>query len=146
MSSTAAFPRFWRASTVPCIVKNAIYAPIRSKTFDVKDPHAPSNVLHPVSAITTDDVPHVAQTASAAQKLWKTTPLAERQAVWHKAAGLIDKHREELVDIEHSETTSSKPWSTIDWGFAADELRETANVATVGLRGSTFHSGGSSGE
>lgn len=138
--------RFIRTNPLPCIVNNAVFKSAASKTYNVQNPHRPAEPLFSVSSITTEDVPRIVESSSKAQKLWQQTPLAERQAIFHKAADLIEEHADDLVALEHAETTSTKLWSKMDWDFAKLNLRQTANVVTDALRGWTHHDVGVRGE
>jgi hypothetical protein len=62
------------ASPVPCYVGGQAYT--GSGSYDVKDPHNPSQTLHSVSSVTLDDVPAVIAAAEKAFPAWKAVSLA----------------------------------------------------------------------
>lgn len=138
--------RFIRATPLPCIVNNAVFKPALAKTYNLRDPHNPSETLFAVSSITTEDVPRVVQSAAKAQKLWQKSSLAERRAIFNKAANVLEENLDDLAALEEAETTSTKIWSQMEWGIAKDNLRETANVVTAALRGWTHHDAGVRGK
>lgn len=136
--------RFIRAKQLPSIVNNTAFQGTSSKTYAVQDAHH-RTLLHTVEAITTEDVPSVVQSASKALESWRETPVEQRQDIFWKAASLLDKYRGELVALEHAETTSTKMWADMDWGFARAQISETANVAPLALRGGSYISGSTRG-
>lgn len=65
--------KFLDQSPLPCYVGGKAWT--GSSTYDVKDPHDTSKVLHKVSSITEADVPKVIEVADKAQKAWaKVSP------------------------------------------------------------------------
>lgn len=61
--------RLLKAEPLHCYVDGKPFA--GSGSYEVRDPHTPSETLHKVSSITVDDVPKVLASADAAAKKWK---------------------------------------------------------------------------
>ncbi|KAM0750932.1 aldehyde dehydrogenase [Meredithblackwellia eburnea MCA 4105] len=118
---------------VPCYVGGSPF--VGSGTFDVRDPHDNSKVIHKVSSITIADVPKVVEIAAKAAKTWKLTSVLERRAIFLKAASLLRERNVEYAGIEFAETTSSQGWSGFELNLAAESLEETAAAASTALQG-----------
>ncbi|CEQ41633.1 SPOSA6832_03370 [Sporobolomyces salmonicolor] len=143
-------------SPLPCFVNGEAWK--GSASYEVKDPHNTSKVLHTVSSITVDDVPKVVETAAKAAKSWKNvrwlvlrvglfqsgeltwsvdeqSSVLERRKIFEKAAALLRAKRAEFAQVEFHETTSSEGWAGFEASLAADSIEEVAAVATAALRG-----------
>lgn len=121
-------------STLPCLVGGA--ARTFSAKYDVMDPHTPGKVLHSASAVSTEaEVNEVIDIAAKAFKVWKATSVLERRRIFIKASTLLRERIAEYAAKEFRETTSSKKWSALEIGMAAEGLEEAAASATSALRG-----------
>ncbi|GAA5864367.1 hypothetical protein JCM8547_005798 [Rhodosporidiobolus lusitaniae] len=106
-----------------------------SSSYEVRDPHNPDKVLHTVSSVTVDDVEKVVEVAQKAFRSWKTTSVAERRAIFVKAAQLFKERIPQYAAVEFEETTSSQMWSGFEMGLAVESIEEVAAAASNALRG-----------
>ncbi|GAA5841709.1 hypothetical protein JCM3766R1_005158 [Sporobolomyces carnicolor] len=125
--------KFLDQSPLPCYVGGKAWT--GSSTYDVKDPHDTSKVLHKVSSITEADVPKVIEVADKAQKAWAKTPVTERRDIFIKAAAILKARTPEFAKVEFEETTSTQMWAGFECGLAVESIEEVAAVATAALRG-----------
>ncbi|GAA5869010.1 hypothetical protein JCM1840_000442 [Sporobolomyces johnsonii] len=124
---------FLDQSPIPCFLNGEAWK--GSASYEVRDPHNTSKVLHTVSSITVDDVPKVVETAAKAAKSWRNSSVLERRKIFEKAAALLRAKSAEFAEVEFHETTSSQAWAGVGAGLAADSIEEVAAVATAALRG-----------
>ncbi|GAA5995902.1 aldehyde dehydrogenase [Rhodotorula paludigena] len=106
-----------------------------SGSYDVKDPHDSSKVIHSVSSITVDDVPKVVDVAHKAFKSWKKSSVVERRNIFNKAAMILRERLMEFAQNEHEETTSTVGWAAFDHTLAVESIEEVAAAASNALRG-----------
>ncbi|GAA5939693.1 uncharacterized protein JCM15063_005261 [Sporobolomyces koalae] len=125
--------QFLDQKPLPCYVDGEAFT--GGATFDVKDPHDTSTVLHTVSSITVQDVPKVVESAHRAQKSWAKTSAATRRSIFLKAAAILRERTAEFAQVEAHETTSTTAWAGFECGLAIDSIEEVAAVATAALRG-----------
>ncbi|GAA5968104.1 hypothetical protein JCM3765_005851 [Sporobolomyces pararoseus] len=125
--------KFLDQSPLPCYLEGKAFN--GSSTYEVKDPHNPSKVLHKVSSITEADVPKVIEVAQKAQKSWVNTPVTQRRDIFLKAAAIWKERTPEFAKVEFEETTSTQMWAGFECGLAVESIEEVAAVSTAALRG-----------
>ncbi|GAA5905731.1 aldehyde dehydrogenase [Sporobolomyces salmoneus] len=125
--------KFLDQSPLPCYLGGEAFT--GSSSYEVKDPHNSSKVLHTVSSITEADVPKVIEVAHKAQKKWAKTPVTERRDIFIRAAAILKERTPEFAKVEFEETTSTQMWAGFECGLAVESIAEVAAVATAALRG-----------
>ena len=90
-----------------------------------------------LAAGTTSDIDKAVQTAQEAFKTWSQTLASEREAVLSRAAGLVEQHRDEFVDILIDEVGSPMGKAQFEVQYGIGCLRAAAGVARQ-VRGDTI--------
>ena len=118
--------------TVPLLINGAEITP--HLTFDVIDPATDSTVWKSSSA-SVDDVRNAAKAAEAAFPAWaKTKPFARRD-IFLKAADILEKRTDKLVEYMKLETAATDYTARYNVTSAVAQLRQVASdtVAEAGF-------------
>jgi acyl-CoA reductase-like NAD-dependent aldehyde dehydrogenase len=97
-------------------------------TFDDADPFTGDAVAH-VPAGARSDARRAIEAAGAALVGWSTTPPAARQAIFLRAAEILERRREELVSLLARETGCGFGFGVFQLDFVAGLLRHAAALA-----------------
>jgi acyl-CoA reductase-like NAD-dependent aldehyde dehydrogenase len=97
-------------------------------TFDDLDPFT-GDVVAVVPAGTRDDAARAIRAAADAFPAWAQSLPAERQAIFLKAADIVEARRDEIVDLLARETGASFGIGMFQMGFVPGLLRQAAAAA-----------------
>ncbi|KAG6891624.1 hypothetical protein C0992_001309 [Termitomyces sp. T32_za158] len=98
-------------------------------TFDVISPGSGLVVGQYISA-TAEDCKAAVDAAATAFETWQHSTIAERRAIFLKAAQLIDtdKYKDIVLQANHEETAPSDAWPALVWGVASPTLRQVSEL------------------
>ncbi|ELY96832.1 aldehyde dehydrogenase [Natrialba taiwanensis DSM 12281] len=96
-------------------------------TIDVADPSTRETVAT-VPAGTEADVDAAYETAAEAQDEWAQTPPARRQEVVQEMLGLLDDHREQIIDLLAHEAGGTRGMGETSLQLASDQAAEAATL------------------
>jgi acyl-CoA reductase-like NAD-dependent aldehyde dehydrogenase len=94
-------------------------------TFDDKDPFTGETVAV-VPAGGADDATRAIEAAAAAFPAWSHTPPAARQAIFLKAADILERRRDEIVSMLARESGCTFGFGMFQMGFVAGLFRQAA--------------------
>jgi acyl-CoA reductase-like NAD-dependent aldehyde dehydrogenase len=97
------------------------------KTFDDGDPFT-GDVVARVPAGTREDAKKAVEAAAAAFPEWSKAPPAVRQALFLKAADILESRRDEVVELLARETGCTFGFGMFQMGFTPGLLRQAANA------------------
>lgn len=97
-------------------------------TFDDRDPFT-GDVVARVPAGTRDDAKRAIEAAARAFPEWSQSLPAQRQAIFLKAADVLESRRDEIVGLLARETGCSFGFGMFQMGFVPGLLRQAAAVA-----------------
>lgn len=123
--------------TLSALVRNLVPRPSASPaTFAIS--HPSKGVVHSVERSTPADVTSALDSLSSGLQKWKATPLAERAAVFSRAAEILSDESSgwaaKLVESNMAETSVTKWWSAAQIGMATGALRTLAGSAEAALK------------
>jgi acyl-CoA reductase-like NAD-dependent aldehyde dehydrogenase len=95
------------------------------ETFDDLDPFT-GDVVFKIPAATRDDARKAVEAAAAAFPDWSATPPAARQAVFLKAADVLESRGDEVVSLLARETGAAFGMGMFQLGFVAGLFRQAA--------------------
>jgi acyl-CoA reductase-like NAD-dependent aldehyde dehydrogenase len=101
-------------------------------TFEDRDPFT-GEVVALVPAGGRVDAARAVEAAAAAWPAWSQTVPAERQAIFLKAADILESRRDEIVALLAQETGSGFGFGMFQMGFVAGLLRQVAGTAYAPL-------------
>jgi acyl-CoA reductase-like NAD-dependent aldehyde dehydrogenase len=96
-------------------------------SFDDLDPYT-GDVVARVAAGTREDAAHAIEAAAAAFPEWSQTPPAARQAMFLKAADILESRRDEIVSLLARETGCTFGFGMFQMGFTPGLLRQAAGA------------------
>ncbi|ELY98940.1 aldehyde dehydrogenase [Natrialba aegyptia DSM 13077] len=96
-------------------------------TIDVADPSTRETVAT-VPAGTETDVDAAYEAAAEAQDEWAQTPPARRQEVVQEMLGLLDEHREQIIDLLAHEAGGTRGMGETSLQLASDQAAEAATL------------------
>nr|WP_083860878.1 aldehyde dehydrogenase family protein [Natrialba asiatica] len=96
-------------------------------TIDVADPSTRETVAT-VPAGTEADVDAAYEAAAEAQDEWAQTPPARRQEVVQEMLGLLDDHREQIIDLLAHEAGGTRGMGETSLQLASDQAAEAATL------------------
>jgi acyl-CoA reductase-like NAD-dependent aldehyde dehydrogenase len=102
------------------------------RTFDDLDPFTGGTVAH-VAAGSRADAKRAVDAAAAAFPAWSQTPAAVRQAIFLKAADVLESRRDEVVGWLARETGCSFGFGMFQMGFVPGLFRQAAGAAYAPL-------------
>jgi acyl-CoA reductase-like NAD-dependent aldehyde dehydrogenase len=94
-------------------------------TFDVKDPFTGEAVVR-AAAGTRDDAHRAVEAAREAFPAWAATPPGARQAIFLRAADVLESRRDEVVDLLACETGATFGFGMFQMMFTPGLLRQAA--------------------
>jgi acyl-CoA reductase-like NAD-dependent aldehyde dehydrogenase len=97
-------------------------------TFDDLDPFTGDVIAH-VAAGTREDAKRAVESAAEAFGEWSTAPPAQRQAVFLKAADILESRRDEVVSWLARETGCTFGFGMFQMGFVPGLFRQAAGTA-----------------
>ena len=97
-------------------------------TFEVRDPFTGDAVAH-VPAGTRADAARAVDSADAAFPEWAAAPPAARQAIFLRAADILESRRDEIVDLLARETGCTFGFGMFQMMFTPGLLRQAAGMA-----------------
>src|SRR4051794_6623661 len=97
-------------------------------TFEDRDPFT-GDVVANVPAGTRDDARRAIEAAAAAFPEWSQSPPAQRQAIFLKAADILESRRDEVVGLLARETGCSFGFGMFQMSFVPGLLRQAAGAA-----------------
>ncbi|KAG6877811.1 hypothetical protein C0992_009241 [Termitomyces sp. T32_za158] len=108
--------------------------------FDVINPASGLVVGQSINA-TSEDCKTAVDSAATAFETWQHSTMAERRAIFLKAAELIetDRYKDMVLQASQEETATSDAWPALVWGVASDTLRQASEL-TSGLKGQVLSS------
>ena len=119
------------AAVVPNVVGGEVVSLPESQNFPIVQ-GSTGDTIHYAQSATVDVGIKAVETATAAFKTWKKTPISQRQAILNKVADIIETKVEELVKREIPETSCAPFWPQFECTNAANFVRTTsANLAAV---------------
>jgi acyl-CoA reductase-like NAD-dependent aldehyde dehydrogenase len=98
------------------------------ETFQDLDPFT-GDVVAEVPAGGADDARRAVEAAEAAFPNWAASPPVQRQAIFLKAADILEGRRDEVVDLLARETGCTFGFAMFQLGFVAGLLRQAAALA-----------------
>src|SRR3954465_1228941 len=98
------------------------------ETFQDLDPFT-GDVVAEVPAGGADDARRAVDAAEAAFRAWAESLPAQRQAIFLKAADVLEARRDEVVDLLGRETGCTFGFAMFQIGFVAGLLRQAAALA-----------------
>jgi acyl-CoA reductase-like NAD-dependent aldehyde dehydrogenase len=98
-----------------------------SGTFEDRDPFT-GEVVATVPSAGREDARRAVEAAAAAFPDWSQTPPAARQALFLKAADILESRGEEVVELLARETGSTFGFGMFQLGFTTGLLRQAANA------------------
>jgi len=98
------------------------------ETFQDLDPFT-GDVVAEVPAAGADEARRAVETAAAAFPAWAESPPAQRQAIFLKAADVLEGRRDEVVDLLARETGSTFGFAMFQMHFVPGLLRQAAALA-----------------
>lgn len=98
---------------------------VTSKTFDVRSP-ATQKVVHQCSSATDTEVQAAVNAAAEAFKTWRKSHPDQRRDIFHKAADIFEKRKEELGQYMMDETGAPRQWADFNINTAKDLLLDVA--------------------
>jgi acyl-CoA reductase-like NAD-dependent aldehyde dehydrogenase len=96
--------------------------------FDDLDPYT-GEATATVPAGTREDARAAIDAAASAFPAWSKTPPAERQAIFLRAADVLESRRDEVVGLLAAETGSSFGFGMFQMGFVPGLFRQAAGIA-----------------
>ena len=99
---------------------------ITGTTFDVIDPSTESTIWKS-SAASIEDVRDAVQAAQAAFPAWANKKPSARRDILLKAADILEKRTDELVEYMKRETASNEQFAFSNVRASAEQLREVAS-------------------
>ena len=87
-----------------------------------------SDVIDRFPGASVEDVDAAYQAAVAAQKDWADTRPGERAAIFHRAAAIMERRHDEVVDWLIREAGSSRMKAEIEFGSVLGVTREAASI------------------
>jgi acyl-CoA reductase-like NAD-dependent aldehyde dehydrogenase len=96
-------------------------------SFEDRDPFT-GEVVATVPSAGREDARRAVEAAAAAFPAWSQTPPAARQALFLKAADVLESRGEEIVELLARETGSTFGFGMFQMGFTAGLLRQAANA------------------
>nr|WP_323174169.1 aldehyde dehydrogenase family protein [Natrialba sp. PRR66] len=96
-------------------------------TIDVADPSTRETIAT-VPAGTEADVDAAYEAAAEAQDEWAQTPPARRQEVVQEMLGLLDEHREQIIDLLAHEAGGTRGMGETSLQLASDQAAEAATL------------------
>ncbi|KAG6860088.1 hypothetical protein C0995_015882 [Termitomyces sp. Mi166 len=104
-------------------------------TYDVINPASGLVVGQSVNA-TAEDCKAAVDAAATAFETWQHSTVAERRAIFLKAAELVetDKYKNMILQASQEETATLDAWPALVWGVASNTLRQVADLSG-GLKG-----------
>ncbi|KAM5355371.1 hypothetical protein ACJ41O_002017 [Fusarium nematophilum] len=118
--------------TVPLLINGKDYT--TEQTFDVVSPSS-GEVVHRYYSADVKDADAAVDAAAEALKTWRKTTPGFRRDIFHKAADIMNKRREELLENAKNETGSDDAWTNFDIDTAITHIRELAGLIPT-LQGS----------
>jgi acyl-CoA reductase-like NAD-dependent aldehyde dehydrogenase len=97
-------------------------------TFDDAEPYT-GDVMASVSAGTREDARRAVEAAGEAFPAWSQAPPAERQRIFLAAADILERRRDEVVDLLARETGCGFGFGMFQMGFVPGLLRQAAGLA-----------------
>src|SRR6266849_2060582 len=98
------------------------------RTFEDVDPYTGETVAR-VAAGSRADAARAVEAAAAAFPEWAQTPPAVRQALFLKAADILESRRDEIVSLLAHETGCTFGFGMFQVGFTPSLLRQAAGAA-----------------
>lgn len=98
---------------------------VGAKTFDVTNP-ATGKVVHKCSSATVEDAQAAVEAAAKALPAWKAMLPTKRREIFLKAAGIMEKRHEELVNNHMEELGVPRQWAEFNLGMAKDLFLDVA--------------------
>jgi acyl-CoA reductase-like NAD-dependent aldehyde dehydrogenase len=99
-----------------------------ARTFEDLDPYT-GDVVARVAAASRADAARAVEAAAAAFPEWSQTPPAVRQALFLKAADILESRRDEIVSMLARESGCTFGFGMFQMGFTAGLLRQAAGAA-----------------
>jgi acyl-CoA reductase-like NAD-dependent aldehyde dehydrogenase len=96
-------------------------------SFDDRDPYT-GDVVAVVASAGREDARRAIEAAAEAFPAWSQTPPGERQALFLRAADILESRRDEVVDLLARETGSTFGFSMFQMGFTPNLLRQAASA------------------
>lgn len=101
-----------------------------SKNFDVVSP-ATGKTVHKCGAATSAEVQSAVDAAAKAFKTWRNTTPAARRAIFIKAAEIMERRKEELINYMVDETGCPAGWGEFNIKVSKDILTDVAGRIPV---------------
>jgi acyl-CoA reductase-like NAD-dependent aldehyde dehydrogenase len=122
-----------RESTVKRLFVGGAWADAEDgRTFEDRDPFT-GDVVAEVAAASRDDAKRAVEAAAAAAPGWAQTPPAVRQAVFLKAADVLESRRDEVVSLLARETGAAFGFGMFQMHFVPGLFRQAAALAYAPL-------------
>jgi acyl-CoA reductase-like NAD-dependent aldehyde dehydrogenase len=96
-------------------------------SFEDRDPYT-GEVVATVSSAGREDARRAIEAAAEAFPAWSQTPPAARQALFLKAADILESRRDEIVELLARETGCTFGFGMFQMGFTPGLLRQAANA------------------
>ena len=96
-------------------------------SFEDRDPYT-GDVVATVASAGRDDARRAIETAAEAFPAWSQTPPAARQALFLRAADILESRRDEIVELLARETGCTFGFGMFQMGFTPGLLRQAANA------------------
>ncbi len=102
-----------------------------SRTFSVRSA-VTGEAVHYAQSATVEVAKDAVQAAVQAFSSWKRTSVTERRNIINRAADILERRLDDVVERETKETSCTEHWAKHDAGLATVLMRETAmNIAGI---------------
>lgn len=95
------------------------------KTFKIFSP-ATGDFVHHCASATVSDADAAVDAAATAFKSWKKSTPSQRRDIFLKAAQIMERRQEELVDYLESETGATRDWCQFNLALAGEIIKDVA--------------------
>ncbi len=103
------------------------WRPGRAGVRDDINPYNGEVIAH-ITQADRSDLDDAYKSAAAAQPAWAALPPAERSAVMHRAASVLDAHRDEIIDWLIREAGSTRIKASLEWQSVRSVVLEAATL------------------
>lgn len=97
--------------------------------LDVHDPGRTSTLVGQVAQATVEQVDQTVRAAHAAFLSWRRVPVAQRVALLHQAAAVLDQEADRVAELMALESGMLVPTCRLEVGTAAQIIRDNADMA-----------------
>lgn len=119
---------------LPCIIHNEEMH--YDKTYDVLSSLDHKTIIRKASCLQLSSIEDLLSSSHEGFKVWSKTPLSERRQIFSRAAKLLELRKNEFIEEQIEETTSSREFASFDISTLASScLNEIAHVMSSALRG-----------